>query len=88
MSRDPRLDPRSGDWLSLGRVTVRVDFLEGDVVFFVRWFGDEIEGWPDGIALADYRAQAADAAVVAEGIPGRAEVWVFGEALPVRRSAP
>lgn len=87
MSRDPRVTPRPGDWLSLGCAVVRVDEIEGDVVFFVRWIGDTLDGWPDGIALAAYREQAADAVVIAEGIPGRAEAWTLDAGLPVWRCA-
>lgn len=53
-ARDPRVEPRAGDWLSNGRADVRVDFTEGDSVFCVKWpagigaawvFGEAIEVW-------------------------------------------
>ena len=85
MGRDPRVEPRAGDWLSNGRADVRVDFTEGDSVFCVKWLAGEEEGYPFGIALAEFREQAAGSVVIAEGLPCIGAAWVFGEAIEVWR---
>ena len=79
--RDPRLDPRPGDWLSNGRVTVRIDLVPPafDGVAFCRWIeGRDEEGHAGCVSLVRFRLVAPGAEVIAMGIPGRGSVW--GEA--------
>ena len=51
----------------------------------MKWLAGEEEGYPFGIALAEFREQAAGSVVLAEGLPCIGAAWVFGEAIEVWR---
>jgi len=64
VTRDPRKDPKPGDWLTDGKTEIRIDDIGADTVFFARFdAGAAMASALVQISLADFLRLASEPGV-------------------------